>query len=148
ITEQHVAGYLAKYVTKSTETTGLVTRRLYGDTVEHYANPEQHTGRLIDACWTLGRPNYHAPREVNAERPYAGLRRWAHQYGHGGHITTKSRRYSVTLTALRAARQQHTLANSTGPDPAEPTDTAADEHNQAAKVVITRQWRYLGTGWK
>jgi hypothetical protein len=35
----------------------------------------------------------------------------------------------------------------TGSSPAEDS-TAAVEHDQAAKVVITRQWRYLGTGWK
>ncbi|GII25342.1 replication initiator [Planosporangium mesophilum] len=198
VTEQHVAGYLAKYVTKSTEVTGLVTRRLTGDTVEHYADPDRHTGRLIDACWTLGRPT-HTPTRLSdrpqpdrpapglrgrwscpdcgrptrlaacaycnpsepapdAEtptasegNPYAGLRRWAHQYGHGGHITTKSRRYSITMGELRAARQRHITAHaSTGPadpDPADHTSTTATEHDQDATVVIG-QWRYLGTGWK
>jgi hypothetical protein len=31
---------------------------------------------------------------------------WLHTLGYRRHITTKSRRYSITLTALRAARHQ------------------------------------------
>jgi hypothetical protein len=151
VTEQHVAGYLAKYVTKSTETTGLVARRLSGHTVDLYADPDSHTGRLIDACWTLGRPNPHHPHEVNADRPYAGLRRWAHQYGAGGHTTTKSRRYSITMRELRAARQDHIIAQDSAEpavaDPAERTSPAAAEHEHTTAVVIG-QWRYHGAGWK
>src|SRR3954471_2192281 len=35
---------------------------------------------------------------------YGRLRRWAHMLGFGGHCSTKSRRYSTTLTALRRVR--------------------------------------------
>lgn len=35
------------------------------------------------------------------------LRRWAHQYGYGGHFTTKSRTYSTTMAALRKARAEY-----------------------------------------
>ena len=55
VTEAHVAGYLAKYATKSTEPTGLVAQRLTDRTVEDFADEHTHTGRLIDACWRLGR---------------------------------------------------------------------------------------------
>ena len=34
------------------------------------------------------------------------LRRHAHSLGYGGHFLSKSRRYSTTLGALRAARQE------------------------------------------
>ena len=34
----------------------------------------------------------------------AGIGRWLHTLGYRGHITTKSRRYSVTMGALRAIR--------------------------------------------
>jgi hypothetical protein len=52
-----------------------------------------HVGRLVHACWTLD------------EHPdWSRLRRYAHQYGYGGHIATKSRRYAVTLTFIRRQR--------------------------------------------
>ena len=35
------------------------------------------------------------------------MRRWAHQFGFGGHRFTKSRRFSTTFKALREARAQH-----------------------------------------
>jgi hypothetical protein len=34
----------------------------------------------------------------------AGIGRWLHTLGYRGHVTTKSRRYSVTMGALRAIR--------------------------------------------
>ena len=54
-----------------------------------------HVAELVRACWELGaRPNLAGLR----------LRKWAHMLGFGGHFSTKSRRYSTTLTALRRAR--------------------------------------------
>ena len=35
------------------------------------------------------------------------MRRWAHQFGFGGHCFTKSRRFSTTFKALREARATH-----------------------------------------
>ena len=37
---------------------------------------------------------------------YGRLRRWTHMLGFGGHFATKSRRYSTTHKALRAARRE------------------------------------------
>jgi hypothetical protein len=88
-----VAGYIAKYVTKSTEATGRIYRRIDDYTVELLATPDTHLGRLIGACWTLG-----------AADGWHRLRRYAHQYGHGGYITTKSRDFSVTYTFKRDER--------------------------------------------
>lgn len=57
VTDSIVAGYLAKYATKSTEVTGHRSTRLDADTIGDYADPDgDHTARLIDACWRLGRP--------------------------------------------------------------------------------------------
>lgn len=88
-----ITGYIAKYVTKSTEVTGLNLRRVDDLSVGIHGDPGTHLGRLIRACWDLGE---HAH--------YARLRRWAHQFGYGGHITTKSRAFSVTLGFLRMQR--------------------------------------------
>ncbi|MGS2613645.1 replication initiator [Micromonospora sp. LZ34] len=57
VTDGMVAGYLAKYATKSTEATGHTSTRLTADTIGDYADPDgDHTARLIDACWRVGRP--------------------------------------------------------------------------------------------
>ncbi|MGW4499482.1 replication initiator [Micromonospora sp. NPDC004336] len=57
VTDGLVAGYLAKYATKSTEATGHTSTRLTADTIGDYADPDgDHTARLIDACWRIGRP--------------------------------------------------------------------------------------------
>ncbi|SCE83677.1 hypothetical protein GA0070607_2170 [Micromonospora coriariae] len=57
VTDSMVAGYLAKYATKSTEVTGHRSVRLDADSIGDYADPGgDHTARLIDACWRTGRP--------------------------------------------------------------------------------------------
>ncbi|MGC4756976.1 replication initiator [Micromonospora trifolii] len=57
VTDSMVAGYLAKYATKSTEVTGHRSTRLDRDSIGDYADPDgDHTARLIDACWHTGRP--------------------------------------------------------------------------------------------
>ena len=58
VTDEQVAGYLAKYATKSTEATGLVAYKITADTIESYAGRQTHPARLIDACWRLG--DHHA----------------------------------------------------------------------------------------
>jgi hypothetical protein len=59
ITDEAVGAYIAKYATKSTEATGRVLRRLTGDTVGVFADPDgDHTERLVEACWTLGGPRW------------------------------------------------------------------------------------------
>ncbi|MEO3776310.1 replication initiator [Micromonospora sp. B11E3] len=129
ITDGKVAGYLAKYATKSTEATGHVSRRLDGDTIDLYANEHgTHPERLIDACWTLGQ-----------HRDWQQLRRWAHMLGFGGHFLTKSRRYSVTFRLLRDARViwRRTEAGDEYPD-----DQGDDT------TLIVGLLSYVGSGWR
>ena len=142
ITETAVAGYLAKYATKATEQTGHVSRRLTPDTIDCYADPAgTHTERLIEACWTLGRPgaNLHPEQATrNGGRlSYARLRRWAHMLGFGGHFSTKSRRYSTTLRALREARQQWRRDQ----------HRSVDHYNDDETTIIINTLTYAGIGW-
>ena len=58
----------------------------------------EHARRLIAGAWQRGRPR---------RRRRDALRRWAHQFGFGGHCFTKSRRFSTTFKALREARAAH-----------------------------------------
>jgi len=82
---------------------------------------------MISTCWWLGGLPDFAP---------LGLRRWAHMLGCGGHFSSKSRRYSTTLTALRQARADH----------------RADEQSNALGLVdrstiTVGEWRYAGRGY-
>ena len=45
-----------------------------------------------------------AEHTASAGPSLAGIGRWLHTLGYRGHITTKSRRYSTTMGALRTAR--------------------------------------------
>ena len=55
------------------------------------------TSEMITTAWQLG------ARHATGEPRF---RHWAHMLGYGGHFLTKSRRYSVTFGALRAARTE------------------------------------------
>jgi len=96
ITDVAVASYLAKYATKSTEPVGVPPGRITADNARDYATPRTHQGRLIAACLGLGK---------HPHEDFQALRRWAHMLGYRGHFATKSRRYSTTMRALRAARR-------------------------------------------
>ncbi|PBC83416.1 MULTISPECIES: replication initiator protein RepSA [unclassified Streptomyces] len=127
ITEQAVASYVAKYATKAAETTGTLDRRI-GELTEldRHQVPE-HTRRLITACKTLD-PLY----------PDRRLWAWAHMLGFRGHFSSKSRRYSVTLGALRAARADFRAAQereALGLEPPEP-----------GTVLVLNDWQYAGHG--
>ena len=135
ITREAVAAYLAKYATKSTEATGHLSARLTADTVGVYAD-DSHTGRLIDAAWTLG-----------LDPEYWGLRRWAHTLGSGGHFFTKSRRYTGTFTAERQRRiaWRRARAAISRLQGAGVVDLV-DAHDQHTTDVLT-ELTFVGIGW-
>jgi hypothetical protein len=89
------AGYVAKYATKSTEVAadGLLLRRVRSWRELVSLDAPEHARRLVEAAWRAGAID-------GLER----ARRWAHQFGYGGHTLTKSHDYSVTFGALREAR--------------------------------------------
>ncbi|MBB6345214.1 hypothetical protein FHU36_001723 [Nonomuraea muscovyensis] len=129
LTEQAVAAYIAKYATKAAECVGTLDRRIH--TLEELAlyPLREHARRLIAECLRLG-----------ALHDLADLRltQWAHMLGFRGHFSTKSRRYSTTLGALRAARQEHQRAEeiTTGRLPLFEEDT----------VLVIAHWEYAGKG--
>ncbi|MFE4328084.1 replication initiator protein RepSA [Streptomyces sp. NPDC056831] len=131
LTEQAVASYVAKYATKAAETTGTVDRRI-GELAELDKLPDlpDHTRRLIRACWDLD-PAY----------PDRRLWQWAHMLGFRGHFSTKSRRYSTTLGALRQVRADYRADQQRAalglPNP--------DDHPEATTLVVAH-WVYAGHG--
>jgi hypothetical protein len=92
----HCAGYLAKYATKATEQAGGVLHRVSQNDVEDLPVRE-HVREFIREAFGLA-------GIVGPERRLAAT---AHTFGVRGHTLSKSRRYSTTFKALRAAREQH-----------------------------------------
>ncbi|WP_042378828.1 zinc finger-like domain-containing protein [Streptacidiphilus melanogenes] len=157
LTEQAVAAYVAKYATKSAESSGTVDRSLHCNPCNgrgHVADPAGHvrqckhchgTGQaepirdlrvathvraMIRTCWDLG-----------ALPEFADLKlwKWAHMLGFKGHFSTKSRRYSTTLGQLRDARRSwraETNRSHHGLPPIDETTT-----------LVVSSWQFLGTGY-
>jgi hypothetical protein len=65
--------------------------------------------------------------------------------GFGGHWSTKSRRYSTTLTALRRARAAHAEAQRR--NGAIPLDAWQRPMTDQA-VIVVKEWGYAGTGYR
>lgn len=148
-----VARYVSKYATKAAEFTGVTIAPLFcrscaglgvrdgRDRQRMLCRACGGTGRrpgvtlselpahgraLVQTCWQLGGVPAFAPLR---------LRRWAHQVGYRGHVTTKSRSYSTTFAALRAERGEHNIARhaqALGIDP------------NAHQLIAVGDWRYAG----
>ena len=80
------------------------------------------------------------------------LGKWAQMLGFRGHFSTKSRRYSVTLGALRRARHRFQALAAHARRTGEPLDVRdlearllADDEEETTLVVGS--WAYQGTGW-
>jgi hypothetical protein len=130
ITEGAVASYVAKYATKAAETTGTVDRRIGNKEALVLLEVPDHPARLIAACLDL-----------HALYPDRKLRDWAHMLGFRGHFSTKSRRYSTTLGALRQVRADYRAAQQRAalglPDP--------DDETEATTLTLAH-WTYAGHG--
>jgi hypothetical protein len=114
------AGYIAKYATKATETVtgGTLIKPIRSPSSLTSLRLAQHPRALISAAWRVGQ-----------RTGDTGFKRWAHQFGYGGHTLTKSRHYSVTFGALRAARVEwHRESNDNG------------------DVIVRTQLTYAGRG--
>jgi hypothetical protein len=122
LSDQAVAAYVAKYVTKG-DLPGLVLPhrlRSMGQ-IETTPGLTEHARSLMRMCWLLGgEPEYDSLR----------LRLWAHQLGFRGTIATKSRVYSTTYGALRMARREFSRR-----DRFDPVATETEG-----------EWRFAGVG--
>ncbi|MFK4149989.1 replication initiator [Streptomyces sp. NPDC004065] len=115
-----VAAYVAKYVTKGASETGAGTDHKVTTSSDIDTAPVSgHVRALMRTCWRLGGLPEYAPLH---------LRTWTHTLGYRGHILTKSRAYSTTYAALRAERAHHV------------------GHLDVPDTITDAQWRYVGSG--
>jgi hypothetical protein len=79
---------------------------------------------MIRTAWTLG---------ARKDLEHLRLRAWAHMLGFRGHFSTKTRRYSITLGALRDARAEYRR------------EQAASNRREESTYVLAH-WTFAGTG--
>ena len=139
LTDRAVAAYIAKYATKGAETaTGTLDRPLKFAAELAQLKLPQHAERLIRTAWHLG---------ARKDLAHLRLRAWAHMLGFRGHFSTKTRHYSTTLGALRAARaewqrlQAAIKRGETNPHPVDNPEEASDR-----TTLVLARWSYAGTG--
>jgi len=129
LTDNHVAGYVAKYATKAAECTGTLDRRITPADRLADLPISDHARRHIAECLRLGKlPQLSQLR----------LAAWAHMLGFRGHFSTKSRAYSTTMGALRADRAayQREYAIAAGLLPDLDSDT----------TLVVNDWHFAGRG--
>ncbi|WP_345020381.1 replication initiator [Saccharothrix violaceirubra] len=127
--DRRVAGYIAKYATKGTGATSGVDSRIRREAAIDDLEVSGHHKAMMRTAWRLG--GLAAFASLN-------LRRWAHMLGFRGHFLTKSRHYSTTFTALRAARAEHRLAEHL--DRLGVTD--------GSTVLVVGDWSMTGVGYR
>ncbi|MGH8995615.1 MAG: replication initiator [Acidimicrobiales bacterium] len=116
-----VAAYLAKYATKTATEDPSLTRSLDRRRPPVLAGADPHLAALATAAWELGR---------RPELAHLRLAAHAHTFGYRGHFATKSRAYSTTFGALRAARAAHVR-----------------EEGEGRLEPLEGTWRYAGRGY-
>ncbi|WP_349666516.1 replication initiator [Actinomadura xylanilytica] len=129
LTDNAVAGYIAKYATKAAECVGTLDRRVRPTDDVAELPVSAHARRLIAECIRL-----------SGISEFATLRlaEWAHMLGFRGHFSTKSRRYSTTLGALREARMMH--------NEREHPATTGRLPFEDDEILVIAHWRYVGQG--
>jgi hypothetical protein len=169
LTDGKVAGYVAKYATKSAaDGCGTVDRPI---TCTHcrgaglapiWEPNDNHVLVLVDyldtdcpRCGGTGlaepigalKTDPHARNMIRTcwylgalpELAHLRLRKWAHMLGFRGHFSTKSRTYSTTLGELRGARRDYRAQQ------------AAQAHGltdlKEDTTLVLAHWRYAGHGY-
>jgi hypothetical protein len=127
---RRVARYLAKYVTKSLADLGISARRVSTEAIPDL-DVSEHVRAILTTVSFL------------ADKGLDGIGRWLHTLGFRGHITSKSRRYSTTMTALRQRRatwtreqQSKTAAHQRNPLSRDGDDLVAWEFDRAGHTSL------------
>jgi hypothetical protein len=94
ISSRQIASYLAKYVTKSVADFGVGVRRFSPAAIDHLDTTD-HVREILRTIAT-----------ISAEEPYTDMLNWIHTLGYRGHVVSKSRQFSTTMTALRDRRAE------------------------------------------
>ena len=143
---EQVAGYLAKYSTKSA--TDTVDGQGSNEHLRRIQRVAAEFAGLVEDEWVAAG----MPDDLK-EWPYGLLGKWSKALGFRGHFATKSRRYSVTLGALRRARRRAQVLIADAQRTGIPVDLAsmeaqllADDEDETTLVIGS--WAFAGIGWE
>lgn len=138
LTPDQVAGYLAKYSTKDSSS-------LHG-----HGQGRPHLLALKRECREMAQ---RAATFHDTDHDYQRMGKWVHALGFRGHFGSKSRRYSITLGALRRARSRWQELAAESRRTGTPIDTRdlearllAEDDEETTQVIGA--WTYIGTGWR
>jgi hypothetical protein len=131
---RRVAAYLAKYTTKSVAEFGIAARRISPAAIGEL-DISAHIRRILSTLAELA--------TLPANNAMFG---WLHTLGYRGHITTKSRRYSVTMTALRAARHHWRIHRADQPERHDCQDNSSTQYDWSSSASELGDWRIDGAG--
>jgi hypothetical protein len=131
---RRVAAYLAKYTTKSVAEFGIAARRISAAAIGELDIPA-HTRRILSTLAKLA-----------ALPGNAAMLGWLHTLGYRGHITTKSRRYSITMTALRAARHRWRIHRTGQPNLVNFQGDPQENEDYSSIAYDLSDWRIDGAG--
>jgi hypothetical protein len=141
---EQVAGYIAKYASKSADDITPTMR----DT-PHVKTIKQTVARLAHAC-AISTTLRAWPVDNKGRRPYETLGKWEHMLGFPGHFATKSRCYSTTRAAIRSERRRFQIAKSNRDHAARVRDLTGTDPGQdddEETTLVVGQWEYVGMGW-
>jgi len=136
---EQVAGYLAKYATKSADDTG--------------PTDSPHRRRIDATIRDLTSRALIATLEGDADADaYLRLGKWVRMLGFRGHFSSKSKRYAITLGALRRARHRASILIAEARASRRPLDLATLEADLLADAdddttLVIGHWAYAGAGW-
>jgi hypothetical protein len=136
LTDQAVASYIAKYVTKGSVGALVLAHGITHPRGIELAPVTDHAKALMFAAWELG-----GLEEFEGLR----LRAWAHQLGFRGNIVTKSRAYSTTYKALRQARADYSR-EAAGRVAFDPETTETESHYRLVAVGLSPQLGEIAAG--
>ena len=127
-----IARYTAKYCSKGSESSGVLARKVVSLIALERTGVSPHVKKLVRTAWEMG---------TVPELAALNLRDHAHTFGYRGYVSSKSRRYSTTLTALREARARFQAGNGGG-------DGGGDGDGGASRPTGGEpSWRYAGRGY-
>jgi hypothetical protein len=96
---------------------------------------QQHIRQMVRTAWDLG---------GSPALAHLNLRKWAHMLGFRGHFSTKSRRYSTTLGALRDTRRSWRAQSAHARILAQ---LPPRERHHTTTLITESSWQYLGLGY-
>jgi len=134
---EQIAGYTAKYLTKTTDDFGLPVRVFSANHARH-TGASTHAVRLIETAEQIA---------TTAGEPYQRLLANLATLGYRGHPITKSREYSVTFGQVRRARRQH-RANPAALDPDADIRELLDlDQDLPEGFERVSGWQFAGVGY-